>query len=122
MDCVNEMIKDKVVVITGESSGLGEKTAIDLAALGAKVVLGARRLNKLDDIIKTIKENGGTAFAIETDVTQASQVRNLVQTAVNVYGKIDVLINNAGIMPEALLEKLHIEEWNQTIEIGRAHV
>ena len=81
MDCVNEMIKDKVVVITGASSGLGEKTAIDLAALGAKVVLGARRLNKLDDIIKTIKENGGTAFAIETDVTQASQVRNLVQTA-----------------------------------------
>ena len=107
---MSDKIEGKVVVITGASSGLGEKTAIDLAELGAIVVLGARRIHNLEDVVAKIKEKGGKALAVETDVTQASQVRNLVQTAVQEFGKIDVIINNAGIMPESLLEKLHRSE------------
>ncbi len=115
---MSDKIEGKVVVITGASSGLGEKTAIDLAELGAIVVLGARRIHNLEDVVAKIKEKGGKALAVETDVTQASQVRNLVQTAVQEFGKIDVIINNAGIMPESLLEKLHIEEWDRTIDVN----
>jgi len=94
-------IEGKVVVITGGSSGLGEATARYLAEKGAKVVLGARRVEKLEKIASEIKENGGEAVALKTDVTKAEDVKALVKKAKDTFGKIDVLINNAGIMPLA---------------------
>ncbi len=111
-------IKDKVVVITGASSGLGEATARLLASEGAKVVLGARRANKLDAIVKEIVDAGGIAIAIQTDVKKHEDVKKLVDTAVEKYGRVDVLLNNAGLMPLAPFERLQIEEWNETIDVN----
>jgi NADP-dependent 3-hydroxy acid dehydrogenase YdfG len=91
-------IKDKVVVITGASSGLGEATARHLTAEGGRVVLGARRLDRLQALANDINGRGGKALAMVTDVTQRDQVERLVDAAVEAYGRLDVIINNAGLM------------------------
>ena len=96
-------IQGKVVVITGASSGLGESTARHLGKLGATVILGARRKDRLDAIVKDIEAKGGKALAVTADVTKRSDVESLVKKAVDTFGKIDVLVNNAGIMPIAPL-------------------
>jgi NADP-dependent 3-hydroxy acid dehydrogenase YdfG len=111
-------IEGKVVVITGASSGLGESTARHLAKLGATVVLGARRKDRLDAIVKNIQADGAQALAVSVDVTDRAQVEALVQKAVNRYGKIDVLVNNAGIMPIAPLSLLKVDEWDRTIDLN----
>jgi NADP-dependent 3-hydroxy acid dehydrogenase YdfG len=111
-------IERKVVVITGASSGLGESTARHLAKLGATVVLGARRKDRLDAIVKNIQADGAKALAISTDVTDRVQVEALVQQAVDTYGKIDVLVNNAGIMPIAPLSLLKVDEWDRMIDLN----
>lgn len=111
-------IAGKVVVITGASSGLGEATARHLAAQGARVVLGARRLDRIMTIAQDIRASGAEAFAVETDVTDAHAVKSLVDKAVNEYGRIDVMINNAGVMPHSPLERLKIEDWDQTIDVN----
>ncbi|WP_028297967.1 SDR family oxidoreductase [Olivibacter sitiensis] len=113
-----ENIAGKVVVITGASSGLGEASARHLTELGATVVLGARRKEKIDKLAEEINNNGGKALAVETDVTDVNQVKNLVDTAVNEYGKIDVILNNAGLMPLSPLEYLKIGDWNQAIDVN----
>ncbi len=113
-----ENISGKVVVITGASSGLGEASARHLANLGATVVLGARRADKIEKIAGEINEAGGKALAMVTDVTKVDQVKNLVDCAVREFGKIDVILNNAGIMPVSHLENLKIEDWDQTIDIN----
>lgn len=115
---MTENIKNKVVVITGASSGLGKATSLHLAALGAKLVLGARRLELIESIKNEITEKGGQAIAVKTDVTNAQEVYNLVEAAVSHFGKIDVLINNAGIMPLAPLGDCKIQEWEQLIDIN----
>lgn len=115
---MNENIRDKVVVITGASSGLGEATARHLAALGATVVLGARRVERIQALAKQLGERGGRALALATDVTRHEQVKKLVDTAVETYGRIDVMLNNAGLMPNSPLERLKIEDWNQTIDVN----
>ena len=94
-------IQGKVVVITGASSGIGESTARLLAARGARVVLGARRLNRIDAVAKEISAAGGNAIGLATDVTKRAEVESLIQGAVEGFGRVDVLINNAGIMPIA---------------------
>jgi NADP-dependent 3-hydroxy acid dehydrogenase YdfG len=96
-------IKDKVIVITGASSGLGEAAARRLAQDGAKLVLGARRLDRLQALAKKLSLAGGAA--IKTDVTQHEQVRNLVDHAVKSHGRIDIIINNAGLMLHSPLER-----------------
>ena len=96
-------ISGKVVVITGASSGLGEVTARHLAALGARVVLAARRKDKLDALVAELTNAGGQAIAYQTDVTSQEEVKTLIQGAVDTYGRIDVLINNAGLMAIAPL-------------------
>jgi NADP-dependent 3-hydroxy acid dehydrogenase YdfG len=88
-------IEGKVVVITGASSGLGESTARHLAKLGATVVLGARRKDRLDAVVKDIEADGGKALAVRADVTKRTDVEGFVQKAIDKYGKIDVLVNNA---------------------------
>jgi NADP-dependent 3-hydroxy acid dehydrogenase YdfG len=95
---MSQAIAGKVVVITGASSGLGEATARHLAALGASVVLGARRMDLLNAIAEDITAAGGQAAIAQTDVTQAGDVKNLIDTALAVFGKVDVLVNNAGLM------------------------
>jgi NADP-dependent 3-hydroxy acid dehydrogenase YdfG len=111
-------IEGKVVVITGASSGLGESTARHLAKLGATVVLGARRKDRLDVIVKGIQADGGKALAVKVDVTRRAEVEALVQKAIDTYGSIDVLVNNAGIMPIAPLALLKVDEWDRMIDLN----
>lgn len=111
-------IEGKVVVITGASSGLGEATAIHLSELGAIVVLGARRVDRIQALADEITTKGGKALAIVTDVTKTEQVKALADAAVKEYGRIDVLLNNAGLMPQSPLERLKIEDWNQMIDVN----
>ncbi|RKS53069.1 hypothetical protein BC962_1315 [Gillisia mitskevichiae] len=111
-------IKGKVVVITGASSGLGETTARHLASKGASVVLGARRIENLEKIANEIREDGGKAEVLKMDVTKASEVKALVDKAVSTFGKIDVLINNAGLMAIAPLSETKVEEWDKMIDIN----
>jgi NADP-dependent 3-hydroxy acid dehydrogenase YdfG len=111
-------ISGKIVVITGASSGLGEATARYLAARGATVVLGARRIERLHALVDEITKAGGTASSIATDVTDPAQVQALVDSAVEKHGRIDVLLNNAGIMPHSPLDRRKIDDWNRTIDIN----
>ncbi|GJM17506.1 MAG: oxidoreductase [Thermodesulfobacteriota bacterium] len=111
-------IADKVVVITGGSSGLGEAISRYLAEKGAKVVLGARRVEKLEKVASEIKKNGGAVEILRTDVTNADDVKALVKKAIDSFGKIDVMINNAGIMPLAPLSALKINEWDSMIDVN----
>lgn len=107
---MTEGIKDKIVVVTGASSGLGEATARLLSAQGAIVVLGARRVSRLQSLAGELEARGGKALALETDVTRREQVKALVDLAVQTYGRIDVMINNAGLMPQAPLDQLRVDE------------
>ena len=111
-------IKDKIVVVTGASSGLGEATARLLSAKGATVVLGARRADRLQLLAKDLQARGGKALALTTDVTRREQVKALVDSAVQTYGRIDVMINNAGLMPQAPLERLKVDEWDRMIDVN----
>jgi NADP-dependent 3-hydroxy acid dehydrogenase YdfG len=115
---VSNNIEGKVVVITGASSGLGEAAARLLCAEGARVVLGARRIERLQALADDLTANGGKALALETDVTDRDQVKRLVDAAVQKYGRIDVMINNAGLMPQSLLERLKIDEWDRMIDVN----
>ena len=115
---MTEGIKDKIVVVTGASSGLGEATARLLSAQGATVVLGARRADRLQLLAKDLEARGGKALALTTDVTRREQVKALVDSAVQTYGRIDVMINNAGLMPQAPLERLKVDEWDRMIDVN----
>jgi NADP-dependent 3-hydroxy acid dehydrogenase YdfG len=111
-------IDAKVVVITGASSGLGEAAARLLSAQGASLVLGARRVDRLGALADELSRRGGKALAVPMDVTQCDQVKRLVDVAVQTCGRIDVMINNAGLMPQAPLERLKIDEWNRMIDVN----
>lgn len=111
-------VKNKVVVITGASSGIGEATAKLLASNGAKVVLGARREEKLDKIVKDIEKDGGEAAYKVTDVRDPKEVQALVQLAKDKFGTLDVIFNNAGIMPTSPISALHTDEWNDMVDIN----
>lgn len=111
-------IEGKVIVITGASSGLGEEAAKHLSQQGAIVVLGARRVDRIQTLADEVNKNGGKALAKATDVTKLEQVKDLVDAAVKTYGRIDVIINNAGLMPHSPLDRLKIDEWNQMIDVN----
>lgn len=112
------MIKDKVVIITGASSGIGEATAKLLAAKGAKLVLGARRTDKLKSIADEISRAGGQAVYQELDVTDQAQNDAIVKLAKESFGRVDVIFLNAGIMPNSPLSALRTDEWHQMVDIN----
>lgn len=111
-------IENKVVVITGASSGLGEATARLLAKKGAKVALGARRTEKLEAIVHDIRTEGGQAEFIGMDITKPQEVQALIEKALSAFGQIDVLVNNAGLMSIAPLSELKVDEWDRMIDIN----
>jgi NADP-dependent 3-hydroxy acid dehydrogenase YdfG len=113
-----KVIEGKVVVITGASSGIGEATALLLAERGAKVVLGARRSDRLKTLADRIAASGGEVAYIQTDVKRREDLSNLVGLAIERYGKLDVLINNAGVAPISLLDELRVEDWEEMIDIN----
>ena len=111
-------IEGKVVVITGASSGLGEAAARHLAEQGASVVLGARRADRINELAVQINAAGGKALALQTDVTDPAQVQALVDAAVAQFGRIDVMLNNAGLMPHSPLDRREIDDWNREIDVN----
>lgn len=115
---MNNNIEGKIVVITGGSSGLGEASARELSALGATVVLGARRSERIDALAAELKGRGRKALAVTTDVTCRDQVQRLVDAAADAFGRVDVMINNAGLMPSSPLERLKVEDWDRMIDVN----
>ena len=111
-------IENKVIVITGASSGLGEATARLLAKKGARVVIGARRTEKLEAIVQDIRAEGGQAEFIGMDITKPQEVQALIEKALSAFGQIDVLVNNAGLMSIAPLSELKVDEWDRMIDIN----
>jgi len=115
---MNNNIAGKVIVITGASSGLGEAAARLLSAEGATVVLGARRADRLQALANELTARGGKVLILATDVTDRDQVKKLVDAAVQKFGRIDVMLNNAGLMPHSPLERLKVDEWDRMIDVN----
>ncbi|MEH2302005.1 MAG: SDR family oxidoreductase [Nostoc sp.] len=111
-------IKNKVVLITGASSGIGEASARLLASRGAHVVLGARRTARLETLVTAIGNEGGSAHYKQLDVTQRNDMEEFVGFAQKTFGRIDVIVNNAGVMPLSKLEALKVDEWNRMIDVN----
>jgi NADP-dependent 3-hydroxy acid dehydrogenase YdfG len=109
---------DKVVLITGASSGIGWATAKLLAAAGHRVVLGARRIERLEKLAAEIRADGGEVDFRALDVTDAADVQSFVESAREKYGRVDVIVNNAGVMPLSKLEALKVDEWNRMIDVN----
>ncbi len=112
------VLNGKVVVITGASSGIGETTARLLAGLGAHVVIGARRVERLEALASDIQADGGSVVVQRLDVTELEQMQAIIEAAQSHFGRVDAVINNAGVMPLSSLEALKIEEWNRMIDIN----
>jgi NADP-dependent 3-hydroxy acid dehydrogenase YdfG len=111
-------IQDKAILITGASSGIGEATARFLASKGARVVLGARRTDRLEKVVKEIRDGGGVAHFRALDVTKLEDVQAFANFALETHGRIDVIVNNAGVMPLSKLEAIKIDEWNVMIDVN----
>ena len=112
------MITGKVAIITGASSGIGFATALALSKAGAKVAIGARRVERLEKLAKTITDNGGEVFFQKLDVTQRSECDNFSKAVLEKWGSIDILVNNAGLMPLSFFKNLKVEEWDQMIDVN----
>ncbi len=108
----------KVIVITGASSGIGEATAKELGKQGNKLVLAARREDRLQKLVEDIRENGGEAIYVLTDVSKMNEVENLASKAKDAYGRIDVWVNNAGLMPLSEMSKDKTDEWEAMVDIN----
>ncbi|HVI31352.1 SDR family oxidoreductase [Phenylobacterium sp.] len=111
-------LADKVVLVTGASSGIGEATARELAAAGATVVIGARRVERLEALTREIEAAGGRAMAQGLDVTSRASVQAFVDAARERFGRVDVIVNNAGVMPLSPLAALKVDEWDQMIDVN----
>ena len=111
-------VSGKVVAITGASSGIGEAVARHLAARGAKVVMGARRVDRLAALADELKRAGGEAEPFALDVTKRTDFGDFVKRAQDRFGRLDVLVNNAGLMPLSLFDELKVDEWDQMIDVN----
>ena len=111
-------LSNSAVIVTGASSGIGDATARLLAQEGASVALAARREERLHDLKAAIEADGGTAIVVPTDVTDRAQVQALADATQDAFGAIDVLINNAGVMPLSLMKNLHEDEWEQMVDVN----
>jgi NADP-dependent 3-hydroxy acid dehydrogenase YdfG len=111
-------VENKVIVIAGASSGIGEATAKLLAENGAKVVLGARRTDKLEKLVEAIHASGGMAEFKAVDVTDREDMKAFIQFAKDKFGRVDVIFNNAGIMPLSPMNALKVEEWDAMINVN----
>ncbi|MHC4080294.1 MAG: SDR family oxidoreductase [Planctomycetota bacterium] len=111
-------LADTVAIVTGASAGIGEATALALAGRKARVVLAARRSDRLADLARRIAAEGGHALAVECDVSERAQVQQMVDTTLDAFGRIDVLINNAGVMPLSPMAKCRFEDWDSTIDVN----
>ena len=111
-------IQDKIILITGASSGIGEATARHLAELGAKVMLGARRVDRLDAIVKALTDAGHAAVSRKLDVTDRRDCQAFVDFALQTHGRIDVMVNNAGVMPLSPLASLKVDEWDRMVDVN----
>lgn len=112
------MLKNKVAIITGASSGIGYATSLTLSKAGIRVAVGARRTEKLQELEKQIIKNNGEILIQKTDVTRKSDCDSLVDTVVEKWGKVDVLINNAGLMPLSYFKSGKVEEWEQMVDVN----
>ena len=112
------MIKGQVAVVTGASSGIGYATSIVLARAGAKVVAGARRVEKLEQLRKEIEKEGGECVVASCDVTKRSDCDALIGTAIKKWGRIDILVNNAGLMPLSFVKNLKVDEWERMVDVN----
>lgn len=112
------MIKDKVAIVTGASSGIGYATALALSKAGAKVAIGARRIDKLSELENEIIKNGSQAFSQKLDVTKKSECDSFVKSVIEKWGDIDILVNNAGLMPLSFIKNLKVDEWDQMIDVN----
>lgn len=112
------ILDDKVAVITGASSGIGEATAEALAAQGATIVAAARRDDRLDDLVGRIGDDGGKALAVDCDVTDEKQAHDLIRRAKEEFGRVDILVNNAGTMQPSKIEQGRSEQWRTMFEVN----
>ena len=112
------MIKDKVTIITGASSGIGYATALTLSKAGAKVAIGARRVDKLEALAKKITDNGGEVFYQKLDVTQKSECDDFAKAVLEKWNSIDILVNNAGLMPLSFFKSLKVDKWDKMIDVN----
>jgi NADP-dependent 3-hydroxy acid dehydrogenase YdfG len=115
---MTERLDNTVALVTGASSGIGAATARELARRGAAVAIAARRKDRLDALVKQIQQDGGTALAIEADVTDQEQVRTLVAHTVDSLGRLDTVVNNAGVMLLGPIEDAPVEEWDRMIALN----
>jgi len=118
MEKIINNLDGKVVVITGASSGIGEATALMLAARGAKVVLGARRGDRLEELVARITKAGGEAACLVVDIKRHADLVNLVGLACQKYGRLDVMVNNAGISHLSRIDELQVEDWEEMIDVN----
>ena len=112
------MIKNKVAIVTGASSGIGFATALALSRAGAKVAIGARRVDKLEALAKQISENGGEVFFQRLDVTKREECENFAKAVLEKWNSIDILVNNAGIMPLSFFKSLKVDEWDRMVDVN----
>jgi NADP-dependent 3-hydroxy acid dehydrogenase YdfG len=112
------MSLDKVVLITGASSGIGAGIARELAAAGAKLMLGARRTDRLDALAEEIQATGGEAMTCRLDVTDRANVAAFAAAARRAWGRVDVIVNNAGVMPLSMMASLKVDEWDLMVDVN----
>lgn len=112
------MVRDKVAIITGASSGIGYATALALSRAGAKVAIGARRVDRLESLAGVITSEGNQVFYKKLDVTQRSDCDNFVNAVLEKWGTVDILVNNAGLMPLSFFKNLKVDEWEKMIDVN----
>ena len=111
-------IEGKVAIITGASSGIGYATALALSKAGAKIAIGARRIDKLDQLANEITKNGGEVLSQKLDVTKKDDCDAIVDQTIKKWGTVDILVNNAGLMPLSFVKNLKVDEWEQMIDVN----